>query len=159
MARMSQNTWISWISAIPHLRIILITYSLNFIFFLIYSLLQFSLLDFNLGFATFPLPGGLLPLLFLYCYCIGWQIHLLKWFITPAHRAVAVLTEQTDLSICSTDIFIFPRCSGMGSSGSIFVIAKEKHLKEQGARQMSRQRQRRESKEKGFDFPVLWDIN
>lgn len=152
--------WVSWIVAIPALGIILITYSLNSIFFLTSSLLlQFSLLDFSLGFSTVLLPGGLLPLLFLYCYCIGWQIHLLKWFITPAHRAVAVLTEQTDLSIGSTDIFIFPRCSGMGSNGSIFVIAKEKHLKEQGARQMSRQKQRRERKENGFNFPVLWDIN
>jgi len=46
----------------------------------------------------------------------------------------------------------------MGSTGNMFVIAKEKNLKEQGARQMSRQMQKRESKE-GFNFPVLEDIN
>ena len=156
---MSQNTWVSWIAAIPDLVIVLTTWFVNCFFLISCLLLQFSLLDFDLGFATVPLLGGLLPLLLLYCYSIGWQIHLLKWFITPAHWAVAVITEQPDLSVYCTGIFmVCNRCCGMGSTGNMFVIAKEKNLKEQGARQMSRQMQKRESKE-GFNFPVLEDIN
>lgn len=125
----SKYKWLEWAKYMGQggLGILLFTCYLNCLFLISPLLLQFPLSYLSWGFATVPLPGGLLSLLVLYCYSIQWQIHLLKWFITPAQRAVAVITEQTDLSICCTDIFMVSnRCCGMGSSEVYLWWQKEK---------------------------------